>query len=73
MQTSRSSLADVSACLALGGWTGSGGGWRPTHSSACRGHTLTGTDIHGSQGTGTQPTYKTTATLCICDVNLSLQ
>jgi len=58
LMPSQSSLCDVSACPLLCAQTGSGGDWHPTRSSVYRIYTQTGTEIHGSQGTGIQPTYK---------------
>lgn len=55
MRSSRSSPCGVSACLSPCGWTGSGGGGLPIHSSACKGPFQIHTGSHGSQGTGIPP------------------
>ena len=57
MQSSRSSPCGVSACPSPCGWTGSGGGGLPSHSSACKGPFQTRTGNHGSRGTGSPPSY----------------
>lgn len=57
MRSFRSSPCGASACLSRGGWTGSGGGGLPTHSSAWKDPFQGYIGSHGSQGTGNPPSY----------------
>lgn len=57
MRSFRSSPCGASACLSRGGWTGSGSGGLPTHSSAWKDPFQAYIGSHGSQGTGNPPSY----------------